>query len=174
MLREISTFDELTGALNQRGLENVADTVQSNSNRNFEIMSLLLIDVDGLKAINAKHGWQFGDKVLKEFSDVIRDIVRSGDIVGRSGDDEFCVLLFNTAEQHAMSLARRICNSLELKLIELEDQNAYATASIGVSNSEFLELNYHDLLAAAQSAMYNAKELGRNRVIAHSSIRSID
>ena len=172
-LRDMSSCDELTGALNRRGLEEAATAVQSNSNRNFEVMSLLLIDIDGMHTINASCGEKLGDELLREFSQVIHASIRTGDFFGRYGSDEFCVVLFNITEQHSLELAERIRSSLELRLVEHEDQNTYATASIGVSNSKFVGLNYQELLAAAQSAMYNAKELGRNRVVAHSSIHAI-
>ncbi|HEY8119542.1 MAG TPA: GGDEF domain-containing protein [Methylophilaceae bacterium] len=173
ILRELSTFDELTSALSRRGLENAATRVLSNCNRNEEPLSLLLIDVDRLKTINAKYSWALGDELLREFSKVIRETISAEDVFGRSGDDEFCLLLPGTTEQQAIQLARQILSNLELRLIDIEGQNTYATASIGMSHSEYVGLNYHDLLAAAQSAMYNAKELGRNTVVAHSKIHTI-
>lgn len=173
LLRDLSTFDELTGALSRRGLENAATRVQANCIRNNEVMSLLLIDVDHLKSINARHGWLLGDELLREFTKGIRESVSAADVFGRSGDDEFCLLLPRINEQQAIDIAEKIRSSVELRLIVVEDKNTYATASIGVSYSEYLGLNYQDMLAAARSAMYNAKELGRNKIVAHSSIHNI-
>jgi diguanylate cyclase (GGDEF)-like protein len=99
--------------------------------------------------------------------------MRTEDITGRHEEDEFCLLLPNMSEQLAMEIAEQIRSDFELRLIVAEEHNIFATVSIGVSNSAYAGFDYTDLLAAAQSARYNAHELGRNRIVAHSAIYKI-
>lgn len=173
LLREQVVFDELTGALNLRGLQNAAARVVAGCQHNDEIMSLLLINIDGLQTINTKQGHELGDEVMRELSNQLHEITRPGDAIGRNRGDEFCVLLPNTSEQTALELAETLRRNIELTVIVAGDQNTLATVSIGVSNSAFVGLDYHDMLAAAQSAMYNAKVTGNN-IVAHSDIHKLN
>lgn len=172
LLREQITFDELTGALKSRGLQNAAARVVANCQRNDETLSLLLISVDDLHAINKKNGSELGDEILRELSRLIREIARPGDVIGRSSGDEFCLLLPNTSEQLAMDMGEQIRSDIELLLMVAGDQNTFVTLSIGVSHSEYVGLDYPNMLAAAESAMYSARESG-NKVVAHSFIHKI-
>lgn len=172
LLREQITFDELTGALKSRGLQNAAARVIANCRRNDETLSLLLINVDGLHAINKKNGSELGDEILRELSRLIREIARPGDVIGRSSGDAFCLLLPNTSEQLALDMAEQIRSDIELLLMVAGDQNTFVTLSVGVSYSEFAGLDYPNMLAAAESAMYSARESG-NKVVAHSYIHTI-
>ncbi|HEX5538321.1 MAG TPA: GGDEF domain-containing protein [Methylophilaceae bacterium] len=140
---------------------------------NDENMALLLINVDALQAINAKKGKELGDEVMRELSTLLHDIARPGDVIGRSRGDEFCLLLPNISEQAAMQLAEQIRSAMELNLIVADDQNLFVTVSIGASHSEYVGLDYQDLLAAAESAMYNAKAVG-NKIVAHSDIHKMN
>jgi diguanylate cyclase (GGDEF)-like protein len=172
LLRDQITVDELTGALKSHGLQNAGARVLANCLRNDEIMSILMINVDRLHAINKKNGGELGDEILRELSRLIREIARPNDVIGRSGGDALCMLLPNTSEQLAMDMAEQIRRDIELLLIVAGDQHTFVTLSIGVSHSEYAGLDYQHMLAAAESAMYSARESG-NKVVAHSYIHQI-
>lgn len=172
LLRDQIVFDELTGALNQRGLQNAARRVVDGSKQRDEILSLLLINIDKLQTINAELGHDMGNQILRELSRLIHSVARPEDVIGRIHGDRFCVLLPNTSEQAAMALADQIRNEIELTVVFAGEQSAFVTASIGVSNSEYVGFEFRDLLAAAESAMYNAKESG-NKTVAHSDIHKL-
>jgi len=172
LLRDQIVFDELTGALNQRGLQNAAKRVVGACQHGDEILSLLLISIDKLPAINAELGHDMGNQILREFSRLIHSVARPDDVIGRIHGDRFCVLLPNTSEKLAMELAERIRDEIELTVVFAGDQSTFVTVSIGVSNSEYVGYEFRDLLAAAESAMYNAKESG-NKAVAHSYIHKL-
>lgn len=172
LLRDQIVFDELTGALNPRGLQNAARRVVARCQHDDEILSLLLINIDKLQAINAELGHDMGNQILRELSRLIHTVARPDDVVGRIHGDRFCVLLPHTSEKLALELAERIRNEAELTVVFAGDQSTFVTVSIGVSNSEYVGYEFSDLLAAAESAMYNAKESGNNTV-AHSFIHKL-
>ncbi|HEU4709233.1 MAG TPA: GGDEF domain-containing protein [Methylophilaceae bacterium] len=172
LLRDQIAFDELTCALNQRGLHNAAKRVVAACQHNDEILSLMLINIDKLQSINAAQGHDMGNQILRELSQLIHSVARPADVIGRIHGDRFCMLLPNTPERLAIELAEKIRNEIELTIVFSGDQNTFVTVSIGVSNSEYVGLDFGDLLSAAESAMYNAQESG-NKIVAHSDIHKL-
>lgn len=169
-LESIATIDGLTGVLNRRGLEDAALKMQGICKRINLSMALLVIDMDHFKKVNDKYGHLFGDDVLRQLTTVIADILRSGDVLGRYGGEEFCVFLPNTTEKDATGLAERIRLGVEKALYEVNQQNIKGTVSIGVADSVRAGYDFKGLVAAADSALYVAKKNGRNRVISYTNI----
>ncbi len=169
-LESIATIDGLTGILNRRGLEDSALKMQGICKRINLSMAVLVIDMDYFKKVNDKHGHLFGDDVLRRLAKVVNDILRSGDVFGRYGGEEFCVFLPNTTEKDAAGLAERIRAGVEKALHEVNHTVIKGTVSIGVADSVRAGYDFKGLVAAADSALYTAKNNGRNRVASYTSI----
>ena len=164
-LVSIATIDGLTGVLNRRGLEDAAQKMQSICKRINLSMAVLMLDVDHFKKVNDQHGHLYGDGVLRHLTTVISDILRSGDIFGRYGGEEFCVFLPNTNEQEASRLAERIRAGVEIALACVNQKRVNVTISIGVADSILAGYDFTGLVAAADKALFAAKNKGRNRVV---------
>jgi len=169
-LESIATIDGLTGVLNRRGLEDAAMKMQGICKRINLSMAVLVIDVDHFKKVNDKHGHLFGDDVLRYLTKVIAEILRSGDVLGRYGGEEFVVFLPNTLEKDATGLAERIRLGVEKSLHDINETTIEATVSIGVADSVRAGYDFKGLVAAADSALYVAKNKGRNRVVSYTDI----
>ena len=169
-LESIATIDGLTGVLNRRGLEDAAMKMQGICKRINLSMAVLVIDVDHFKKVNDKHGHLFGDDVLRYLTKVIAEILRSGDVLGRYGGEEFVVFLPNTLEKDATGLAERIRLGVEKSLHDINEITIKATVSIGVADSVRAGYDFKGLVAAADSALYVAKNKGRNRVVSYTDI----
>ncbi len=169
-LESIATIDSLTGILNRRGLEDSAFKMQGVCKRINLSMAVLVIDVDHFKKVNDKHGHLFGDDVLKGLAKTIAEILRSGDVLGRYGGEEFFVFLPNTNEKDAANLAERIRMGVEKTLHTVNHKIIKGTVSIGVADSVRAGYDFKGLVAAADSALYVAKNSGRNRVVSYTNI----
>ena len=169
-LESIATIDGLTGILNRRGLEDSAFKMQGICKRINLSMAVLVIDMDHFKKVNDKHGHLYGDDVLRLLAKTIADILRSGDVLGRYGGEEFCVFLPNTTEKDATGLAERIRLGVETALHIVNEKTIKATVSIGVADSVRAGYDFKGLVAAADSALYVAKNSGRNRVVSYTNI----
>jgi len=169
-LESIATIDGLTGILNRRGLEDSALKMQGICKRINLSMGVLIIDMDHFKKVNDKYGHLFGDDVLRQLTKIIAGILRSGDVLGRYGGEEFCVFLPNTTEKDATGLAERIRIGVEKSLYSINNQTIKGTVSIGVADSVRAGYDFTGLIAAADSALYTAKNSGRNRVVSFTSM----
>lgn len=169
-LQALTARDWLTGALNRRNLEDAALRMQSNCARLGLGMAMLLIDLDHFKQVNDRFGHQAGDEVLRQFADVVREKIRTGDLFGRYGGEEFCVLLPATTEDEARVLGERIRVAFMEREITYAGKVLSCTASIGVSDSLQLGYDFQALLATADAALYQAKQQGRNRIASYSGL----
>jgi diguanylate cyclase (GGDEF)-like protein len=170
-LESIATIDSLTNVLNRRGLEDASIKVQDMCKRINLSMAVLLIDIDYFKKVNDNYGHLVGDDVLRHIAKTIGTILRSSDVLGRYGGEEFCAFLPNTTEHDALGLAERIRIGIETTPIKLSmSVTLKTTVSIGVADSVRAGYDFKDLLAAADSAMYGAKNGGRNRVMSYTEI----
>lgn len=168
LLFDMATVDPLTGLLNARAYYESCDQQISLSNRMMTAYSVLFIDLDHFKKINDTYGHAVGDLVLKQSALCMKSKLRKSDLIGRIGGEEFSVFLPNTNKQNAILVAESLRKQIEQQSIQLkDDKTIHITASIGVSsldgiakeNSSFVELQKN-----ADSAMYEAKHAGRNRV----------
>jgi diguanylate cyclase len=166
-LESIATIDGLTGVLNRRGLEDAAIKMQDICKRINLSMAILLIDIDHFKKVNDEHGHLAGDDVLRHLAKEIGAILRSSDVLGRYGGEEFCAFLPNTTESDAIGLAERIRAGIEASPFKENRKNIKVTVSIGVADSVRAGYDFKGLVATADSAMYGAKNGGRNRVMSY-------
>jgi diguanylate cyclase (GGDEF)-like protein/PAS domain S-box-containing protein len=163
---ELAVRDSMTGLLNRRGLDNALTTVLSSAIAESRQLALLLVDLDRFKAVNDTYGHEAGDLVLREVANVLSQNVRRTDIVGRTGGDEFVVLLPGIEGPYkAEEIAQNIIAGVS-KPIPLGDGNfAHIGASIGISLTGLAREPAAALLRRADVAMYAAKQAGRGRAL---------
>ncbi len=158
-LTTLATRDSLTGVYNRRAFLAAAAVELERSRRYGSALALVQIDLDQFKRINDSFGHQAGDRVLVDFATRVTGLLRSSDVFGRMGGEEFTLLLPQTAASEALQVAERI----RMALVDAEIIPAY-TASLGVATTQCGAPSLEGLLAVADSALYRAKENGRNRV----------
>ena len=169
-LASMVTIDGLTSILNRRGLEDAALKMQGICKRINMSMSVLLIDIDYFKKVNDKHGHLIGDDVLRHVAKVIGKTLRSGDVAGRYGGEEFCVFMPNTNENEAVILAERIRAAVEATPF-VGEKTIHVTVSIGAADSIRAGYDFKGLIAAADGTLYVAKNSGRNRVTRYTQVK---
>ena len=169
-LESIATIDGLTSILNRRGLEDAALKMQDMCKRINLSMTVILIDIDHFKKVNDKYGHLTGDDVLRHIAKVVAGILRSSDVFGRYGGEEFCAFLPNTTESDAIRLAERIRAGVEASPLKLDRGPIKTTISIGVADSVRAGYDFKGLIAAADGALYSAKNGGRNQVVGYTQI----
>jgi diguanylate cyclase (GGDEF)-like protein len=163
LVRRQALVDPLTGMPNRRQCESALATELSQAQRFGTPLVFVLADLDHFKSINDRHGHPVGDLVLREFSDILRELMRDSDLAARWGGEEFALVLPNTDEKGATVLMERIRSMLEHRAITVEGYLLSVTASFGVAMYP-QEPTAAGLIAAADEALYIAKRAGRNRV----------
>ena len=156
--------DSLTGLLNHTNLREQLIREIARARRNSTTLCFAMIDLDHFKSVNDTHGHLTGDRVLKGLSRILQDRLRRTDIVGRYGGEEFGVVLINTEESGAVEILDEIRQNFEKVRHQGESAAFYVTFSCGVAClSDGTEID--DITNAADTALYRAKEEGRNRII---------
>ncbi|WP_342620051.1 diguanylate cyclase [Rhodoferax sp. GW822-FHT02A01] len=163
-IQQIATRDELTGTANRRFmLEKMHDEVQ-RTQRSSSPLLLAILDIDYFKRINDEYGHQVGDQALQMFTTVVQNNIRTNDTLARWGGEEFIVLLPETE----VSVGKVCLERVRAKVAEIEipvsDSHLKMTVSIGLTqycNGEAIEKT----LIRADTALYDAKTLGRNRIV---------
>ena len=165
-LAELAITDGLTGLYNHRHFTQRLDEEFRRAMRYAQPLSLLMIDLDRFKAVNDTFGHAVGDAALRHASAVLRNELRTTDVLARHGGEEFAGILPQTTRAGADLVARRIGAALEHSPLLVEGAPIRLTASIGVSHAPAPAIDSSEaLLAAADGAMYRAKRAGRNRVV---------
>lgn len=173
MLRAAATHDSLTGCINRGPFESMLQNALARARRENGALSLLLMDLDHFKAINDAHGHQAGDEVLRRFAQTMRARLRSSDILGRVGGEEFAVVLPGTGASGALSIAEQLRAAVQAQEICARDGARIAlTVSIGVAtlDTERATATHEALYRRADEALYAAKLGGRNRTIAEPAL----
>jgi diguanylate cyclase (GGDEF)-like protein len=163
-LRAAARTDAKTGLLNANAWQSEANTEISRVQRSGEPLALLLIDIDHFKRVNDTHGHLLGDQVLVQVADTLCTQVRDYDVVGRFGGEEFVVLLPRADTLEACRVAERLRNRVRRLAIPAGDSTAGVTISVGVALFRTHGHDLIELLAAADLALYRAKESGRDRI----------
>jgi diguanylate cyclase (GGDEF)-like protein len=159
-----ATRDELTGLFNRRGFFTTATQLMYLAQRSMSTVGVLMIDLDHFKTINDRLGHWGADHVLKEAARIILNSLRSSDLMGRYGGEEFIVLLPATGTAMTAAVAEKIRSSLQSATIK----GISLTLSIGFSEGEIGDSPQEDLqtlIEQADTALYEAKASGRNRVV---------
>ena len=165
---EMAITDSLTGLHNRRYLERHLAILVDQATSRGRPLSLLLIDIDHFKRINDTYGHLAGDKVLVEFARRVRAAVRGIDLAGRFGGEEFVVAMPDTDAALGYSVGDRIRTLISAEPFRIAEgsQPIMVTVSVGVSSIEDPSDSPTSLLARADTALYEAKRAGRNRVAA--------
>ncbi len=167
-LEQKATMDFLTGVANRSSVIDQLGAEWDRKRRNPDHRcAVLLLDLDFFKQINDTMGHAAGDAVLKHVSLLLSDAVRSADLVGRMGGEEFIVLLRGSALASALGLAQRVCERVAARATDFEGTPIATTISIGVSVLRTDDTSVDEVLARADHALYAAKDAGRNRAVAH-------
>ena len=162
---ELVREDQLTGALNRRGLDETLDRELKRADRNRTQLCVALLDIDNFKKLNDSLGHQAGDRALTHLTKVIKDTLRPTDAVGRYGGEEFVIILPDTDLQAGIEALQRLQRDLTKKFFLHNNERILVTFSAGVALRGADE-DQEDLLGRADKAMYQAKQTGKNRVIA--------
>ena len=156
LYQEMAIIDGLTGLYNRRHLDEVLTREIERAKRYRQPLALLMMDIDDFKKYNDTHGHLAGDKLLKDLAKLLLNAVRATDMIFRYGGEEFVVVLPRTFKQEAVEVAKRILN--------LEKQKLPATISIGLAYFLDEVLSKDELIAQADSALYQAKRLGKKQI----------
>jgi len=162
--RNAAMLDPLTGIANRRSFLADAHQLAKRHLGDPRPIAVLLIDLDHFKSINDRFGHALGDRVLEIFTESARQAVRSSDLLGRLGGEEFAAVLYDTSRDKAVAVAERIRMAFAQAGREVDGRPVGATLSIGLAYCEEAALDVPDLLAQSDQALYFAKENGRNRV----------
>ena len=167
-------YDSLTGIYNRGTFLAEFEREVSRSGRGGAAFSLAIFDLDRFKQLNDRYGHPAGDQVLKAFADVLRSSIRKHDTVGRYGGEEFALLMPQTGMETAVRVAERIRRALETRGVNVEVGRIDVTVSGGVATFGIDGDDWDALLSAADTALYEAKRAGRNRIAtAHAGAPSV-
>jgi len=170
-----TTTDELTGLHNRKYLHERLDAEISRAKRYKTQLSCLLFDIDFFKVVNDMYGYDWGDVLLRSLADKLKSLIRKEDVLTRYGDEEFLLVLPNTAEENAFLFAERFRRDIEkMEFIPAgEEERHPITISGGISTYPCLENVDEDantIIRYAEHALYNAKKRGKNKIIQFSQI----
>ena len=164
-LERLAITDDLTGLFNRRHLMRKLGMECARSLRYNGRLALLMLDLDRFKRINDRHGHACGDYILKQVALILNDNTRSSDIVARFGGEEFTIVLLETTGERAYKVAENLRRIVQEKNFEYEGQQISLSISIGVASYPDAARSPDELLRAADQALYQAKEAGRNKVM---------
>jgi diguanylate cyclase (GGDEF)-like protein len=163
-----SRVDTKTGLLNASTWEAEASVEIARAVRTGSPLALALVDIDHFKLVNDTYGHLVGDKALRAVTDALRSQLRVYDLAGRFGGEEFAILLPNAREVDALAVAERLRRHIATMIVPVNDNDESGpcvklTISVGVAALDGVSRELTDMLAAADSALYYAKETGRNK-----------
>ncbi|RTE85488.1 MULTISPECIES: diguanylate cyclase [Gammaproteobacteria] len=156
--------DPLTGIANRRAFNTFSQRFFTNAKRYDSPLSLITLDIDKFKSINDTYGHDIGDEVIKIVGGKLIEYCRESDIPARTGGEEFSILLPHTDQKGAISTAEKIRSALEMNPLLIDSNIIPITASIGVSTVGVEDNSFENVLKRTDTAMYEAKNAGRNRV----------
>jgi diguanylate cyclase (GGDEF)-like protein len=160
--RDAAVLDPLTGLLNRKALDLRILELEQQARLTGASVALVACDLDHFKRVNDTHGHDRGDAVLRSFAYQMRKALRSFELIYRLGGEEFLFVLPGARLEEAEAIAERLRKSVE----EGEPGGLEVTASFGVSAAAGEDFVYSELFKAADEALYEAKDAGRNRVVA--------
>lgn len=163
-LAEQARTDALTGALNRRAIEDAALRETARSLRHGSDLCMIMIDVDNFKILNDKYGHISGDRALQALSHTVQALLRVSDFFARTGGEEFAILLPGANAKAALHIAERIRAAIALTDIPDESGPLHITVSIGLTQLVSPDDTWEAMMRRADTAMYEAKHQGRNRV----------
>ncbi len=167
-LERLASTDSLTGMINRRELIRRAEIELERARRYQHPTAAIMLDVDHFKKVNDSYGHAAGDRVLVMLAQLLTRELRVSDLVARYGGEEFMLVLPETPLDKAINIAERIRDTVTNTPVMVDGQTIRVTISLGVTSSESAGQDFESLLKAADRLLYQAKQLGRNRVAASS------
>jgi diguanylate cyclase len=164
LVNKLVREDQLTGALNRRGLDDALAREAARAERADTPLCIALLDIDNFKRINDTYGHQVGDIVLVHLVAIIKETIRTNDLIGRYGGEEFLLLLPDSRLEEAVAVMNRLQREFARKPIVWGNKKLLVTFSAGVAAREAGE-GESALLSRADKALYDAKHSGKDRVI---------
>lgn len=162
-LRAASLTDVLTELPNRRFCMKRLDSEWASTERTKRALSVVMLDIDKFKLVNDTHGHDAGDEVLKHAARMLQEHTRASDVVCRLGGEEFLIIAKNTDEEECKVVAERVRVAMESNSIHHEGVDHCVTVSLGIASTNMGYESVHELLKAADEAVYEAKDGGRNQ-----------
>lgn len=172
-LERAAAMDLLSGTYNRAMLFKVAGMLISTYKRQQRMLSVLAIDIDGVKKVNELYGRAAGDALIKKVAATLSEALRTSDVIGRVGGGEFCVFLPSIEERRAAGVAEKLRAAIDTMPFAVKQSAVLITVSIGVAEMKEHHKTPDDLLRAAEEALLRAKEAGRNFVFSNAAIREV-
>ena len=165
-LEYLASYDSLTNLLNRRTFMNRAEVEFARNKRYQHPVCILMIDLDDFKEINDTYGHQTGDMVLCKMGETILKNVRTHDLCGRYGGEEFIILMPESDIHEADAMANRILEKVSTMHLEAEDITFSISCSIGLADNIGLEqATLLEIINHADECLYQAKRTGKNKVV---------
>ncbi|WP_019141151.1 GGDEF domain-containing protein [Noviherbaspirillum massiliense] len=164
-MSELVREDQLTGSLNRRGLDDVFERELARAERRQSPLCIALLDLDDFKKLNDTHGHSAGDDALVHLVRVIKDTLRTMDVIARFGGEEFLIVLPDTPLEEAKMVVQRLQRELTKRIFMYNNERLLITFSGGVAMHRPQE-DQASLVRRADEALYKAKRAGKNRVVA--------
>ena len=169
-LQQMAETDDLTGLFNRRHFMELAEAAHRQCRERAQPMAVCMLDLDHFKTINDQLGHAAGDRVLQRVADVCLKALRSADLIGRFGGEEFIVALPEADIYEARQIAERLCRSVDA--IRFQDTTVDLSITCGVAEVYAHEGNLEPALTRADNALYRGKTAGRNTVVVDESGKS--
>jgi diguanylate cyclase (GGDEF)-like protein len=170
-LNRKASYDALTGAYNRGTLMRSLNVINEKTRKKGSCAAVLMLDIDHFKKVNDTYGHQCGDQTLIELTRRVSSRLRKSDVFGRYGGEEFCAIVRGVDKEIAMNVAESIRKIIEKTPFEFEGQVFPVTVSIGLSlMTPEVEKTVEEIIAQADSALYEAKNSGRNRCVLHNTL----
>ncbi|HBW52932.1 MAG TPA: hypothetical protein DEF47_23870 [Herpetosiphon sp.] len=166
-LSALASIDVLTGIANRRAINEYLEQAIAKWRRNQQGFAVIMLDIDCFKQINDRYGHHAGDSVLRHIALVLSEQVRINDLIGRWGGEEFLLIVDADTIQQATLMAERLRQAIQQQPTVWNDQVIQHTVSIGIAVCGMHGFNEAQLLTAADLALYEAKETGKNRWIVY-------
>lgn len=165
-LKNLVQIDQMTGALNRRGLDETFKREAARADRNAQSLCVVVVDIDNFKQINDNYGHQYGDTVLVSLVAIAKETLRPSDTVARFGGEEFIILLPDIEMEEAITVIQRLQNNLAKNLVlsTSQQQSLPVTFSAGIAIRTFGE-RQNSVISRADKALYQAKRTGKNRAM---------
>ena len=160
----LANTDDLTQIFNRRHFFELAERELERSRRNGDSLAIVLFDIDDFKNVNDSHGHLTGDFVLQDICQVCKTIVRPYDVFARFGGEEFIFLLPNTNATRAQAVADRLRSLISKRTVIYKETTVQITISVGLAVFNPQKDTLDDLISRADSALYVAKRMGKNRL----------
>jgi len=163
-LEKLSDTDLLTNLSSRKKLDETLSFQENSVKRYKSFFSIILMNIDNIKMVNDKYGQHIGDSLLQDMAKILAQAVRSSDVVGRWGSDEFMIICAHTNEKNALALAEKLRRRIHMYKF---DSVRKVTASFGVSEQNEHKKSLDELIVNVNRALNDAKKSGKNQCSVH-------